>query len=54
MTQSSKKFVNIGSANGVLPDSTKPLHETILTSHLQGPVAFTWGNLNRNILDTNP
>ena len=31
---------NIGSGNGLLPDSTKPLPETMLTHHQQGPLIF--------------
>ena len=33
---------NIGSGNGLLPDSTKPLHEPMLIYHHWGPKAFTW------------
>ena len=32
-------LVNIGSSNGLLPDSAKPLPEAMLT-HQQGPVTF--------------
>ena len=33
-------WVNIGPGNGLLPDSTKPLSEPMLTCHQQSPVAF--------------
>ena len=33
-------WVNIGSANGLLPDGTKPLPEPMLTYRQYGPVAF--------------
>ena len=33
-------WVNIGSANGLLPDGTKPLPEPMFTYHQLGPVAF--------------
>ena len=36
--------VNIGSGNGLLPDSTKPLPEPMLTHHHQGHVAFIGGH----------
>ena len=35
-------YVNIGSGNGLLPDSTKPLPEPMLTTDQWGAVAFTW------------
>ena len=34
---------NIGSGNGVLPDSTKPLPEPLLIYHQGGPVTIAWG-----------
>ena len=34
-------WINIGSGNGLLPDSTKPLPESMLTNHLWGLVVFT-------------
>ena len=34
-------WVNIGSGNGLLPDSTKSLRETMLIKHQWGSVAFT-------------
>ena len=36
--------VNIGSGNGLLPDSTKPLPEPMLTHHHQGRVTFIGGH----------
>ena len=33
-------LVNIGSGNGLLPDSTKPLPEPMLTYRKYGPVMF--------------
>ena len=35
--------VNIGSSNGLLPDGTKPLTETMLACHQLGLAAFIWG-----------
>ena len=35
-----KRYVNIGLGNGLLPDSTKPLPDQILTYHQQGPIVF--------------
>ena len=32
----------LGSGNGLLPDSNKPLPEPILTTHKWGPVSFIW------------
>ena len=37
----SEIWVNIGSGNGLLPESTKPLPETILAYHQQGPLTIT-------------
>ena len=39
---------NIGQGNGMLPDGTKPLTETILNNHYPGPVGFSWGSLTAN------
>ena len=36
----SEIFVNTGYSNGLLPDSTKPLPEPMLTSNYKGPGAF--------------
>ena len=36
-------WVKIGSGNDLLPDSTKPLPEPMLTDHHWGPVTFTTG-----------
>ena len=35
-------WVNIGSGNGLLPDGTKPLPESVLTYHQRCSVAVTW------------
>ena len=35
-----KSWVNIGSGNGLLPDSTKSLPEPMLTNHQWSPVTF--------------
>ena len=35
-------YVNIGSGNGLLPDGTKPLPESMLTNGQWSVVAFTW------------
>ena len=45
----SVNWVNNGPANGLLPDGTKPLPESMLTSHHQGPVAITWGDTYSSI-----
>ena len=42
-----KNFINTGSGNGLLSDSTKPLPEPVSTNHASGLVAFTWGQLYR-------
>ena len=39
--------VNIGSGNDLLPDSTKPLPEPMLTDHQWGLVAFTWEQFHK-------
>ena len=39
---SNEIWVNIGSCNGLLPDSTKPLPEQVLTHHQRCSVAMTW------------
>ena len=36
------KVVNIGSGNGLVPDGTKPLPESVLTLHQCGCVTLTW------------
>ena len=36
-------WLNIGSGNGLLLDSTKPLPEPVLTYHRLCPVTFIWG-----------
>ena len=36
-------LVDIGSGNGLLPGSTKPLPAPMSTNHQSGPVAFIWG-----------
>ena len=38
-----QSLVNIGSSNGLLPDSTKSLPETVFIIHHLGLVAFSWG-----------
>ena len=35
-------WINIGSGNGLLPDGTKPLPESMLTYNQWGIVALTW------------
>ena len=42
-----KTWVSNGSGNGMLPDSTKPLPEPLLTNHQWGHVAYTWGQCHR-------
>ena len=37
-----KICVNIGSGNGLLPDSTKPFPEPMLADHQWSPVTFIW------------
>ena len=39
----SKKLVNFGSCNGLLPDGTKQLPKPVMTDNQWGLVAFTWG-----------
>ena len=36
-------WINIGSPNGLVPDSTKPTHEPMLTTHQWSLGAFSWG-----------
>ena len=36
-------WVNTDSGNGLLPDSTKPLPESMLTDYQWSPVTFIWG-----------
>ena len=45
-----KIWVNIGSGNGLLPDSTKPLPEPVLTYHMCGPVTLIWGQFHYRYL----
>ena len=40
-------WINIGSGNGLLPDSTKPLVKPMSTSHRWALVAFGWGQFLR-------
>ena len=40
----------IGWSNGLLPDSTKPWPEPMLTCHQWSPLAFTWGQFQREML----
>ena len=42
-----RTWVNIGSGNGLLPDSNKPLPEPMLIYHQRGLVAFTGGQYHR-------
>ena len=44
-------LVNTGSSHGLLPDSTKPLPEPMLTYHQCDPVTFTQGNFIQNSED---
>ena len=44
-------WVNIGSGNGLLPDSTKPLPEPMLTDHQQSPVTFIFGQFHKRCLN---
>ena len=39
-------LVNIGSVNGLFPDRTKPLPESMLTNHHWGTVASIWGQFH--------
>ena len=41
-----KNLVNTGLCNGLLPDDTKPLLESMLTFHKWGFVVFAWKQLN--------
>ena len=43
-------FLNIGSENGLLPDSTKPFLELIFTYHQKGPATFIWGQFYKKHL----
>ena len=45
-----KTSVNIGLGNGLLPDSTKPLPEPILTYHESHSVTFMWWQFHRRYL----
>ena len=42
-------WVNIGSGNGLLPHSTKPLPKPMLTYH-KGLVTFIWEPISEEIL----
>ena len=44
-------WVNIGSGNGLLPDSTKPLPEPMLNDHQWSPVTFILGPFHKRCLD---
>ena len=46
MTQN---WVNIDSSNGLLPEGTKPLPESMLTHNQQGPMAFIQGHWHKNL-----
>ena len=37
-----KRWINISSGNGLLPNGTKQLSVPMLTYRQLGPVAFTW------------
>ena len=56
MLPCSEIWVIAGSGNGLLPDGTKPLPETKLTTsnHQWGPVAFTWEQFHLNAQDSSP
>ena len=43
-------WVNIGSGNGLLPDSPKPLPEVTLTCHQLGSATFIWGQVHKRYL----
>ena len=44
-------WVNIGSGNGLLPDSTKPLPQPMLTDHQWGPMTFILGEFHNTCLN---
>ena len=44
-------WVNIGSGNGLLPDGTKPLQESMLTDHQWSPVTFILGWFHKRCLN---
>ena len=44
-------WVNIGSGNGLVPDSTKPLPEPMLTNHQWSPVTFRSGQFHKRCLN---
>ena len=44
-------WVNIGSDNGLLPDGTKPLPESMLTDHQWTTVTFIWGQFHKRCLN---
>ena len=43
-------WVNIGSDNGLLPGSTKPFPEPMLTYQSCGPVTFIWAKIHKRYL----
>ena len=43
--ESTSGWINIGSGNGLLSDSTKPLPEPMLTCHQWGSMTTTWGQV---------
>ena len=45
-------WVNIGSGNGLVPNSTKPLPKPMLVSDQWGPVEFTVSNFEASDLVT--
>ena len=46
-------WANIGSSNGLLPDSTRPLPESVLANHDKGSVAFSCKNFIEIAQDAN-
>ena len=47
-------MVNTGSSNGLLPDSTKPLPEPMLTYYQLNPVTFIWMQFHKRYLCDQP
>ena len=45
--------VNIGSGNGLLPDSTNSLPEPMLTQIYWAAIAINWTNVDQDLLDHN-
>ena len=41
-------WVDIGSGNGLMPDSTKPVPESMLISHQESPITFIWGQFRKS------